>query len=144
MGIDTGAEAAGQLNGVVGAAGVEDDNFIRPANGAQTIRQQVGGVLAIITTESRFDINDSAAAGKVAVTVADATARPGSDAALPPRDGHTTDGNLHRSGAWTPPDQRIGIGNGDQAIVLLQLGADIFEVEGMRTHQHRNGVRRRL
>ena len=42
------------------------------------------------------------------------------------------------------PDQRIGIGNGDQAIVLLQLGADIFEVEGMRTHQHRNGVRRRL
>jgi len=46
MGIDLGAEAAGQLNGVVGAAGVEDDNFIRPANGAQTIRQQVGGVFS--------------------------------------------------------------------------------------------------
>ncbi len=44
MGIDLGAEAAGQLNGVVGAAGVEAVNFIRPAIGAQTIRLQGGGV----------------------------------------------------------------------------------------------------
>ena len=42
------------------------------------------------------------------------------------------------------PDQRVGVGDRDQAIILLQLGADIFEVEGMRPHQHRNGMRRRL
>ena len=41
MGIDLGAEAAGQLDGVVGTARVEDDDFICPANGVQTIRQQV-------------------------------------------------------------------------------------------------------
>ncbi len=42
--IDPRAEATGQLDGIVGTAGVQHHHFIRPAYRRQAIGEQVGGV----------------------------------------------------------------------------------------------------
>ena len=88
---------------------------------------------------SRGDISSSAAAIGVAITVADGRARPWFWCRTSPHGDRTTDGNLRRQQVRHLRYQRVGVGDGNQSIVLLQLGA-ISEVERVRTrYRYRAG-----